>query len=825
MNRDPRDPTTLPRLSITRRAALTGVAAATAFASTARWSSAFAQATPANPVTSHPRLWLTEADLPRLRGWATEDNPVWQEGVAVLAEQAVAEMDAGTVPNEDEGSYLWEEFPTESYAEFFTFLSLVHPDEATRQDYAGRARTLLMHAIGEAAKGQGESETPFRQPDFATNDRSRWWGECWALAVDWIYPILSADDKTTIREVFLRWSDEIVQTGYHSPGDDDPSLVGVTNAPILLADRGAVRWAGNNYFTGNMRNLGLMAMALDPDDDPDGALGAYLEIATGAYLYMVDDLFRTDAAGGLAPEGFEYSPQSVGYVAQFLLALHTARQDDSATWGPQVVLPDNPFWDDVVPAWFHSLSPATVVVPEWEYKGPVYQPAWYGDGQDYWAPDAIELFGALGRYDDLTGNADRLAAIRWLQTHTPPGGAPEMIPERIGDASTHHDAILYFLLFDPDTPEPADPRPGLPLAFFAPGIGRLLVRTGWEDDATWFTWALGWKEVDHQHGDGNQFELYRKGEWLTKGLVGYGASYGDDDPSDDYFFPSSEYHNTLALENDAPLYNDPVSDRTHQLWLRGSQWELEPEGDPEIVAMSVGDGYVYALGDATKLYNSTYQESLDILHASRSILWLQPDHIVVYDRAASKTEGRFKRFWLNIPAEASVDGKVATMTADSGQQLVMTTLLPTDAGITVAPMDALPDDIANGEPMRYRLLAEAPDGPAETRFLHVLQGLDAGAEAEAVSYVESDDTAFAGAAFGETAVLFPVDIGADVAELTYTAPAGTTRHVITGLASGGEYDVETEDAADGVIVTIRSGTGQQADDGGVLLLDLTEGAN
>ena len=37
--------------------------------------------------------------------------------------------------------------------------------------------------------------------------------------------------------------------------------------------------------------------------------------------------------------------------------------------------------------------------------------------------------------------------------------------------------------------------------------------------------------------------------------------------------------------------------------------------------------------------------------ASRSIVWLAPDTIVVYDRAASKTDGRFKRFWLNLPAE------------------------------------------------------------------------------------------------------------------------------------------------------------------------------
>ena len=143
-----------------------------------------------------------------------------------------------------------------------------------------------------------------------------------------------------------------------------------------------------------MRNIGLMALALDPADDPGGELGAYLENAIGAHLYMIDDLLRTDAAGGIAPEGFEYSPQALAYIVQFLLALHTAGQDDPARWGPQVVLTDNPFWDEVIPAFLHSLSPDPTVLPGAEY---------YGDGlparlvrrrRGLLGPDMIALLGS-----------------------------------------------------------------------------------------------------------------------------------------------------------------------------------------------------------------------------------------------------------------------------------------------------------------------------------------------------------------------------------------------------------------------------------------------
>ena len=67
---------------------------------------------------------------------------------------------------------------------------------------------------------------------------------------------------------------------------------------------------------------------------------------------------------------------------------------DPARFGPQVVLANNPFWNDFVQGYLHSLSPLPVNHPD---LGQVYQPAWYGDGQKYWSPDFIQAFGPLGR--------------------------------------------------------------------------------------------------------------------------------------------------------------------------------------------------------------------------------------------------------------------------------------------------------------------------------------------------------------------------------------------------------------------------------------------
>jgi hypothetical protein len=560
-----------------------------------------------------------------------------------------------------------------------------------------------------------------------------------------------------------------------------------------------------------MRNLGLMAMALDPADDPNNTLHAYLRNATGGWLYMVDYLMRNDARGGLFPEGFEYSPQTLSYVTQFLLALRTAGQDDAATWGPQVVLTGNSFWDDFLAAHLHSLSPATALTPPDYGSEPIYQPAWYGDAQNYWAPDLISVFSPLGVYDQITGNVTRLSALRWAQTNTAPGLAAGLTGGRARGFSPNYavTSILYFLLFDPTAAAPADPRPQQPLSFFAAGLGRFLARTSWSTDATWFTYKLGWTTIDHQHGDGNQFEFYRRGEWLTKELSGYdngGPAVG-----------SSEYHNTLALQNSQP--DRPIGDYRYEEWQRGTQWfSYFAAGDGVVLARSDAAAYSYILGDATNLYNSVSENVTDISHASRSIVWLKPDQIVVYDRAVSKTAGRFKRFWLNFPNSAIVTGNRTRMVTATGQQLVVDTLLPANATITTAAREALGSDPATGEPMQFRLEVEATGGPASARFLHVLQGVDAGATADAVALVQSTSgNAFAGAVVKNTAVMFPVDVGTTFTGVTYQVPAGTTLHRVTGLVPSAAYDV-TLTGTGAVTVTIApsaSGT-TRADSGGVL---------
>jgi hypothetical protein len=290
---------------------------------------------------------------------------------------------------------------------------------------------------------------------------------------------------------------------------------------------------------------------------------------------------------------------------------------------------------------------------------------------------------------------------------------------------------------------------------YAPGINHLLARTSWRNDASWFTYSLSWKAVDHQRADGNSFEWYRDGEWLTKQQVGYSAK-------------ASDYHNAVSIQNDPPEHNEAGEVR-HDLWQRGSQWVVDPAGDPVLLAHGTGPGYLYVAGDATNLYNSTYEGSTDVKQASRSVVWLQPDTVVVYDRAETGKDGRFKRFWLQLPARPEVDGHRAVMRTPKGQQLAVTTLLPASATLTVSPAEHS-DDIAAGDPIRFRLKVEDPAQPRRVDFLHVLQ---AGAGPVPV---EVSGPTFVGALVAGTLVVFPRDLGTPVKDVT--APPGTTRVLV-----------------------------------------------
>ncbi len=831
------------------------------------------------PVTTHPRLWITQADLPKLRSWAVPTNPVYQQGLLPVLAQAIIDYNtcfpdgvhpASPYPDPGDAQGYIAITPngglSEQDAEIFALHSLIDPVPANRIKYAQYARNLIMVAMNEAAKGV-LANAPFRDPLFPTYNRANLTSQAWPLAVDWIYnavdatnqPILTAQDKATIRNVFLIWANECLNA--YTNGGDHPSPVTVVNSPELLPGGNAYREAANNYYIGHGRLLTLMALAIDPTDDPaidpntpastlGNTLRSYIANATGAWLYQEYAMFgdpaqvRSDyglpssasvglASGGMPPEGMLYG-HSIGFVLGELLALKTAGFADPAISGPQVSLANNaPVWDRFVKAFTSSLVPVAQIpvapgsftdpihqidVNE-AYLGPVYEMGSYGDIlRMYITPDFVQPFALLGLLDQQNGDTSRLNAERWFTVNALQGGAAGLIGRVSNPWSWgSEDALLTFLLLDP-TAAPgyaySDPRAGYATAFYDAQQGRLVEHyPDWSATGAMFDFRCSWNSINHQQDDANQFEFFRKGEWLTKGLANYdNNSIGQ----------SSAYHNTLTLQNWCPG-GTPASLQFWDapLWPIGSQWPLGVNAGDPTVYTSVAAAYSYAYGDTTNLYNlpSPYvpaDNATDITHASRSLLWLKPDYTIVYDRATSLHAGLFKRFNLTVIGSPVINGNLITTTTPGGQHLYINSLLPatgTKAITTNTVASAGMTSVADLEPATDRIVVEDTSHPTDVRFLHVLQGADAGTAAAPVTLVQSTSgTAFDGAVVANTVVMFRRDMTTPFVSVTFNLPAANTPFYMAGLTPNAGYTVSQA----GTAVTVTPGGASAADQAGLL---------
>ena len=89
----------------------------------------------------------------------------------------------------------------------FAFMSLLETNEPMHSTWVQAATNCLMAVFEPASLGHPQPDAegkypPFRHPGFASNDRN-FAAESFALAVDWLYPHLTADQKAKIRKCFL----------------------------------------------------------------------------------------------------------------------------------------------------------------------------------------------------------------------------------------------------------------------------------------------------------------------------------------------------------------------------------------------------------------------------------------------------------------------------------------------------------------------------------------------------------------------------------------------------------------------------------------------
>jgi hypothetical protein len=805
------------------------------------------------PVTSHPRLWITTADLPRLQGWATSSNAIYAQGIAPLVHSVLNTYNTQFFPNgqpnpdyPDDGDYNgYGSMNSEEYAVVLAFNSLIDPSAANRITCAQDARNLLMYVMDQAVQGN-LAGAPFRDPLFCESNRSNYFGEDWPLIVDWIYnakdasgnPILTAQDKSTIDRVFMLWSNTLVTAV--ATGGDHPVPPGLTNSLQLIGNgTAAYRMASNNYYLGHARLMTMMALCMDPSDDPPvnpslspgtpgNSVRSFLLDANGAWLYqeyaMMGDPSSVAAdygipgsgaglglaSGGTPPEGVLYG-HSFGYVLGQLLALQTAGFNSVAFTGPQVHLIGSPVWGRYVQSYLSAITPTSHVPAGELWMGPVYQFATSGDTLRTWTtPEQMMPITLLALLEQHQGSTTDTNAAKWFDATVPQGGLMYNISTPFSWSTMQ--SILAYMLFDPSAPAATDPRPSFPLVYFDKPQGQIYAHSDWSSNPTWFDYRACWESINHMQGDGGQFELYRNGEWLTRGMSNY---------DNNWLGQTTVYHNTVGIHNWCTGGTPTLNWFEGGEWANGSQWNLGLNaGDPSTV-MSTGTGYVYATSDLTPLYNRPdvfipTSALLDVTQANRSILWLNKDYVVTYDRATT-IHPDAKTFNLCFATQPVISGNVATETMADGQQLFVQTLLPKSPSAVSFNGAATLASISDLEPMVYVMTVQDATQPTDTRFLHVLQGANPGAGMVPATYVHSTSgTPFDGAAFGNNVVYFPVTLGT-VTQTTFPVPFTTGTVQIAGLVPGAGYGVSI---SGGQLQLTPGGSSAAADNAGLLTITL-----
>jgi len=813
------------------------------------------------PVTGHPRMWLKPADVARVQNWATSTNAVYQNGLLPALSNSVAAYNMcfpngqPSSPYQDNGDIYGYAGPnlvsgyivSEQHELLLAFFGLIHPNLALRVQYAQMARQLLMYEMNQAALGHATG-VPFRDPLFAIYNRANAIGESWPLIVDWLQgvvdgngnpvTILSAQDKATIRSVFLMWANDDLNAFYGC------SPVGFMNSTALLPGGNAARIASNNYYSNHARLMAMMPLALDAADDPPlnanvpaGALGnslrSFIYDATGAWLYQQYAVYADPAtvqatfglpaggslglsSGGLPVEGCLYG-HSYAFVLGGLLALQTAGYNNPTLSGPQIAMIGAPVWDRYVKGYISNMVNTAAVPPSETYLGPVYEMASYGDQlRIHVTPDFMQGYAMLALTEQSQGLTTHLNEARWFAMNATDGGAGYML-QRIQRPWSNTESILYFLLFDPSAPPPTDPRPGYPTIFYDAPQARLIRRTDWTPNATLFTYRSAPESINHENGDCGQFELWRKGEWLTKEYSNYDNNNNGQ---------STMWHNTLALQNWCAAGTPTLNPFEVPFYQNGSTFNNGMSAGDPVSISSNGSTYSYVQSDNTLLYNrpNVFTPSaglMDIQHASRSILYLPNDDVVVYDRATTGHTGLFKQFNLNFTTTPQIDNThlVVTDTTPGGQNLFLQCLLPTTASISWVPEAGSLTNVAELEPSIGRIVEQDPGNPADERFLHVLQAGDPGSAMAPATLVQSSaGSSLDGAQFGSTLVLFARSITTPFQGTVYVAPAAATTHYITGLAPNTGYNVTEQAAAQGAVqITIAAGGSYMTDAGGVLV--------
>jgi hypothetical protein len=511
---------------------------------------------------------------------------------------------------------------------------------ATSDARYGRAAVVYVTALQDDRFAPGDGKGGARVVHHDSGYGIRTFGAYSALGYDWLRgaPGMTVELKQRIVDRLDAWLGWYEKNGY------------LRDHPLA------------NYFWGYFTALSLAGLAVG-EDSPQAR--GWRDKSKTLLSSKILPAFERHLRGGDWPEGWQYGE----YVA--VQAVLVAKAYETAA-GMELAK-HLPWLGDLVHHHLHALAPDRRAV----YGGGTW-------GERPSRPSALALSAAAVALDGL--DDERAAQARWLVANA----LPELTREHAWVA----------LLADRPGARTRDPRAGAVLSRLHPGTGLSLMRSDWNEGATWVSFQAGPRLTpDHQHKDQGHFELWRGSDWL---IVDGGDAEGG----------ATINHNTLLVDDGGRLMTYSPNQGVWGHEVTTSRYG--DDGRAVVVVGEIGDAYAPAC-----VRNGCRQRTVHSI--TRTLAYVRPSLVVIEDRIVLEDEAAATTWAAHFTVNPVIAGKSAS--AQVGKSRVdLSVVAPSDAELSAVrePNRGGEGPHRKSSPWRpmWRLEVDAKRGEPRRRFLH-----------------------------------------------------------------------------------------------------------
>lgn len=720
---------------------------------------AFSATAMAAGMAAHPRLILDNATLTVLRQRAANNTPQWKALKAKCDSYigGTVQFPSGNaypnLPNLGSG-YQGSDYVPALLAEGMCYQVLKTSDASSAAKYGAKAVDILMKMSATGSQGQ--------PPCTDSGYGIRFYGVGMGLGYDWVWDLLSADQRTQIYTTANSWI-----TAWEQPNG--------------CADFEYVH-PQSNYFAGYFH--AKAAIALATYDENPSAPAQWSDWLNNQFAKRVQPYYQQHLLGGGWPEGYaNYAPLGIMNMSLPIREVMTATGTDL----------------------LHAAAPYTYPVDSGDYLMHFTWPSRaYFDDRDTnrsGSGSATQPPGTtqVGLFQQVLG-----ALQYW--------GAPNtaIFREYLAEVSAatngfgSGDAWLQFLSIDPAGATAS--VSGLPLSYFAPGLGAVAARSDWGQTAAWMSFRAA--PYANNPGQGEEYfdqgslALVRGGTPLLLNATGWLVHdpNGTNDENQIYtdnfgsFSAGNLYSGNRQIYNIFYVRNMSGNSVAEQFGQYAATAESN-NASTKVAAYEDGNNYVYVLATGLQDMYRRFSAGAAVQQWARQVVYVRPELFVVYDRTTAGSASYDQYMAWHFPASPTAGTAVAgenriDVTYAGTYAGAMTTVLPQNATLTTLAM--YPSD----NPVKaWQVQVRAPAAATSQQWLTVFDLAGSAAAAATVKPITVSQGNILGvqmAAAGGNAVVVS-SAGSAGTPLTgtiaYSVDNLAARHVITDLAPSTGYTV------------------------------------